>query len=221
MSIQNLTKKNQEFIHIATHQLMKDGKSDTEIKAILEEALPNILEQQQKGVPARSFLGAPTVWAASFSQVAETTSTPVPEKNTKPVLMWLDSSFFLLAIVCLTNGLMTIFNPKAVNPTSSGLINLLVLAFVGGLAFYVMYYYIYRHANKPKSQRPKTWKALGLVFLATLAWMFTYMLTPLLPAAINPSLPAWGLLLLSAISFGACYIFRRHYKVQSAFAPVR
>ena len=28
MDIQKLTKKNQEFIHIATNQLIKDGKSD-------------------------------------------------------------------------------------------------------------------------------------------------------------------------------------------------
>ena len=35
MDLQNLTKKNQEFIHIATHQLIQDGKSDAEIKIIL------------------------------------------------------------------------------------------------------------------------------------------------------------------------------------------
>ena len=36
MDIQKLTKKNQEFIHIATNQLIKDGKSDQEIKDILD-----------------------------------------------------------------------------------------------------------------------------------------------------------------------------------------
>ncbi|TWT16323.1 DUF1129 domain-containing protein [Streptococcus sp. sy010] len=222
MSIQNLTKKNQDFINIATHQLMKDGKTDSEIKAILEEVLPSILEQQGKGVPARNFLGAPTVWAASFSQPTETEQeTVAEEKNTKPLLMWLDSSFFLLAIVCLINGMMAIFNPKSVNTISSGLTTLLTLAFVGGLAFYMMYYYIYRHANKPRSERPSTWKSLGIIFLATLVWMILYTLTPLLPSALNPSLPVWGLLLLSACAFLVCYYLRRHYKVQSAFAPPR
>ncbi|MGT2926957.1 DUF1129 domain-containing protein [Streptococcus cuniculipharyngis] len=221
MSIQNLTKKNQEFINIATHQLIKDGKSDTEIKAILEEALPSILEQQQKGVPARSFLGAPTLWAASFSQKVEEKQEAAQPKNTKPLLMWLDSSFFLLAIVALINGFMGLVNPKSVTSISSGLTTLLVLAFVGGVAFYVMYYYIYRHANKPRSERPNTWKSLGIVFLATLIWMFAYMLTPLLPQALNPSLPSWGLLMLSLLSFGVCFVLRRRYNVQSAFAPQR
>ncbi|MGL6299265.1 DUF1129 family protein [Streptococcus iniae] len=68
MDFQNLTKKNQEFIHIATNRLIEDGKSDQEIKEILEETVPTILEKQRQGIPARSFLGAPTAWATSFSK---------------------------------------------------------------------------------------------------------------------------------------------------------
>lgn len=48
MELQELTKKNQEFIHIATSQLIRDGKSDQEIKELLEEVLPTIIENQKK-----------------------------------------------------------------------------------------------------------------------------------------------------------------------------
>ena len=44
IDLQKLTKKNQEFIHIATQQFIKDGKTDAEIKAIFEEVIPKILE---------------------------------------------------------------------------------------------------------------------------------------------------------------------------------
>ena len=74
MDIQKLTKKNQEFIHIATNQLIKDGKSDQEIKDILGDIIPELIENQKKGITGRGLLGAPTVWAASFS----------PEKHQKP-----------------------------------------------------------------------------------------------------------------------------------------
>ena len=69
MDIQKLTKKNQEFIHIATNQLIKDGKSDQEIKDILSDVIPELIKNQNqgKGIPARTLFGAPTVWAASFS----------------------------------------------------------------------------------------------------------------------------------------------------------
>lgn len=48
MDIQKLTKKNQEFIHIATNQLIKDGKSDQEIKDILGNVIPELIENQKK-----------------------------------------------------------------------------------------------------------------------------------------------------------------------------
>ena len=74
MDIQKLTKKNQEFIHIATNQLIKDGKSDQEIKDILGNVIPELLENQKKESQDAVFLVLQTVWAASFS----------PEKHPQP-----------------------------------------------------------------------------------------------------------------------------------------
>ena len=69
IDLQKLTKKNQEFVHIATQQFIKDGKTDAEIKTIFEEVIPQILEEQAKGTTARSLYGAPTHWLiASLSK---------------------------------------------------------------------------------------------------------------------------------------------------------
>ena len=76
MDIQKLTKKNQEFIHIATNQLIKDGKSDQEIKDILGNVIPELIENQKKGITGRGLLGAPTVWEQLVS--------PENTKNLKP-----------------------------------------------------------------------------------------------------------------------------------------
>lgn len=57
MDIQKLTKKNQEFIHIATNQLIKDGKSDQEIKDILGNVIPELLENQKKESQVADSLG--------------------------------------------------------------------------------------------------------------------------------------------------------------------
>lgn len=84
MDLTNLTKKNQEFIHIATNQLIQDGKSDDEIKAILEEVLPTIVENQKKGLTARALFGAPTVWAASFTEKASDKKAEQTAKNDNP-----------------------------------------------------------------------------------------------------------------------------------------
>ena len=48
MDVQNLTKKNQEFINIVTHQLLQSGKSDEDIQTILAKTLPEIIEKQKQ-----------------------------------------------------------------------------------------------------------------------------------------------------------------------------
>ena len=111
MDIQKLTKKNQEFIHIATNQLIKDGKSDQEIKDILSDVIPELIKNQKKGITGRGFLGAPTVWAASFSPekhqqaVSGKPSKEIPETDKTPWKMWLDTSLFLLSIVAIMNAI--------------------------------------------------------------------------------------------------------------------
>lgn len=168
MDLTNLTKKNQEFIHIATNQLIEDGKSDEEIQAILEEVLPTIIENQKKGLTARALLGAPTVWAASFTEKASDAKANQEKKNDNPWLMWLDTSLLFIGIVALLNALMGFFNSAT---TSSGLFSLLALGFGGGAAMYATYHFIYRFAGKPKSERPG-WKKTFLVLgLAMLGWV--------------------------------------------------
>ena len=61
--LNQLSKKNQEFIRIAKHQLLENGKSEEEAESLIQEILPAIYENQGKGIPARTLFGAPTVSA--------------------------------------------------------------------------------------------------------------------------------------------------------------
>jgi len=127
MDLTNLTKKNQEFIHIATNQLIKDGKTDAEVQAILDEVMPTILENQKKGVTARTLLGAPTVWAASFTEKASDKKSDQEKKNDNPWLMWLDTSLLFVGVVAILNAVMGFFNSTT---TSSDLFHLSLLVLV-------------------------------------------------------------------------------------------
>lgn len=216
MDLQHLTNKNQEFIHIATHQLIKDGKSDEEIKAILENILPEILDNQKKGIPARTFLGAPTTWAASFTDKANQESKENQAKNTNPWLMWLDTSLLFMGVVALLNGLMLLFNSKTV---SAGLISLLALSFGGGAAMYAAYHFIYRHMGKPKGERPGWFKTILILTAAMILWILIYTATAFLPATVNPQLPAIALLLIGAAAFGLRHFFQKKYNILNAMAP--
>ena len=92
--LNQLSKKNQEFIRIAKHQLLENGKTEEEAESLIQEILPAIHENQGKGIPARTLFGAPTVWANSFSE-KERYEKEHPKLNDAPSLMILDSFLFI------------------------------------------------------------------------------------------------------------------------------
>ena len=147
IDLQKLTKKNQEFIHIATQQFIKDGKTDAEIKAVFEEVIPQILEEQAKGTTARSLYGAPTHWAHSFT-VKEQYEKEHPKENDDPKLMIMDSALFITSLFALVSALTTFFSTD--QAIGYGLITLLLVGLVGGLAFYLMYYFVYQYYVNPR-----------------------------------------------------------------------
>ena len=216
MDLTNLTKKNQEFIHIATNQLIHDGKSDEEIKAILEEVLPTIIENQKKGLTARSLFGAPTVWAASFTEQASDKKSEKEEKNDNPWLMWLDTSLLFIGVVALLTAVMGFFNSAT---TSSGLISLIALGFGGGAAMYAVYHFIYRHSGKPKSERPGWFKTILVLVLAMLGWVIIYTATAFLPTAINPQLPPIVMLILGAAALIGRHFLQKKFNILNNMTP--
>ncbi|MGT2742380.1 DUF1129 domain-containing protein [Streptococcus plurextorum] len=211
MQLENLTKKNQEFIKIATHQLIQDGKTDDEIKNILEDVLPQIEANQKKGIPARTFLGAPTVWAATFT-VKEGQKTAPAEKNTNPWLMWMDTSLLFLGAFSLLNAVTKSINPNA---AGYGILTLLILTLTGGAAMYAIYYFVYRHIAK--GNRPHWAKSLGILLGITTLWIVIFTLSSLFIApSINPVLSVTNLAIIGAIAFGARYYFQKKYNIANA-----
>ncbi|HEM5489636.1 TPA: DUF1129 family protein [Streptococcus suis] len=213
--IKELTKKNQEFIHIATNQLIKDGKSDSEIKELLEEILPTIIEKQKTGITARNLYGAPSEWATSKS-ITKQEETVKTEYNENPWLMWLDSSLFMLAIIAGINGVMNLLGQGA----QYGLLTLLVIGFGVGAGMYFMYHFVYREQIKT-GQRPKLLKAILFLGLATLAWSLVFLLAALIPTSLNPVLPPLVTILIGAAAFGARYLLKKKYNIRNAMSPVQ
>ncbi|HFR3692330.1 TPA: DUF1129 domain-containing protein [Streptococcus suis] len=211
-----LTKKNQEFIHIATNQLIKDGKSDQEIKSLLEEILPTIIEKQKTGQTARSLFGAPSEWAASKSAAPSQEKQETVEYNENPWLMWLDSSLFMLAIIAGINGLMNLFNQGA----QYGLVTLLVIGFGVGAGMYFMYHFVYREQAKT-GKRPNLLKAILFLGVATLAWSAVFFLAALVPANLNPIPHPILTILICAIAFGIRYLLKKKYNIRNAMQPVQ
>lgn len=212
--IKELTKKNQEFIHIATNQLIKSGKTDSEVKELLEEILPVILENQKAGVTARSIYGAPSDWAASKTVKPEEAGKQ--ELNENPWLMWLDSSLLLLAIIGVVNGAMNSFGAGV----NYGLITMLLIGFGVGAGMYMMYHFVYREQVQT-GKRPSFVKAIGFLVLATLAWSLVFFLAALIPSTINPVVSPFFAILIGAVAFGIRYLLKKKYNIRNAMQPMQ
>ena len=103
-----LSKKNQEFVRIAKHQLIENGKTEEEATSLIEEILPAIFENQPKGVTARTLFGAPTVWANAFSN-QERYEKEHPKENDTPLLMITDSFLLVFGLFASISAFMNLF----------------------------------------------------------------------------------------------------------------
>jgi uncharacterized membrane-anchored protein len=214
----SLTRKNQEYVKIVSHFLTEEGKTSTEVDTIIQDLIPELQALETKGVTARSVLGAPTVWASQFTEkaVIETSKVSV-EKNTNPWLMWLNTSLFFLGILAIVNGFIANFPSNASRP-QTGVLSLLSMGFFGGAAMYAIYYFIYRHSGKPKSERPGFWKSFGGLLLAFFIWIVAVSAITYVPASINPVLPPIVAIIIGAVVLALAFWMKRKYNIESTLA---
>lgn len=208
--IEQLTAKNSEYVHNVTKQLMLLGKSDEEIKVILAEILPKIIEGQKEGILARKLLGAPMEFATQYKPEEDKVKRQETAKNESPFLMWLDSALLFFGVISVVMGLMGLFQPQA---SVYGLLTTLASSALAGLVMYWMYKYFY------SAQRPqKKGKGFAMLAVAMLAWAGVSVLVALLPKSINIVLAPYITIILGAAVMGIRFLIQRKFNVQSSMA---
>lgn len=208
--IEQLTAKNSEYVHNVTKQLMLLGKSDEEIKAILAEILPKIIEGQKEGILARKLLGAPMEFATQYKPEEDKVKRQETAKNESPFLMWLDSALLFFGVISVVMGLMGLFQPQA---SVYGLLTTLASSALAGLVMYWMYKYFY------SAQRPqKKGKGFAMLAVAMVAWAGVSVLVALLPKSINIVLAPYITIIFGAAVMGIRFLIQRKFNVQSSMA---
>ena len=208
--IEQLTAKNSEYVHNVTKQLMLLGKSDEEIKTILAEILPKIIEGQKEGILARKLLGAPMEFATQYKPEEDKVKRQETAKNESPFLMWLDSALLFFGVISVVMGLMGLFQPQA---SVYGLLTTLASSALAGLVMYWMYKYFY---SAQRSQ--KKGKGFAMLAVAMVAWAGVSVLVALLPKSINIVLAPYITIILGAAVMGIRFLVQRKFNVQSSMA---
>ena len=212
-----LSKKNQEFVRIAKHQLLENGKTEEEAESLIQEILPAIHENQGKGIPARTLFGAPTVWAASFSpeKHQKRYEKEHPKLNDAPSLMILDSFLFIFGVFAAISAFMNLVAPRR---TGYGLITLILGSLTGALLLYLMYYFFYQYMDgtKDRSERPSLWKSMPILVGVMFLWVIVLSFTSLLPQVLNPTIPDVLAIVLGALALVLRFYLKKRFNIKSS-----
>lgn len=219
ISLDKLSKKNQEFIRVATHQLIEAGKSDEEIKNLLEEIIPNILENQTKGITARGLYGAPSTWVHQLT-VAEQKAAENPAQNEDPRLMILDSALLILGLLSIFQGAINYFS-KTANPY--GFTTLILGSLAGGVVFYTLYRYVYRYyePDQEYGTKPPFWKSTLVMGGSVLLWLVAFTVSAFLPSFLNPQLPNLLVILIGGLTLAGRWYLKKTFHIKSAMVNPR
>ena len=219
VSIDKLSKKNQEFIRIATHQLIEAGKTDEEIKVLLEEIIPTILENQSKGITARGLYGSPTAWVQQLT-AAEKKAAENPAQNDDPRLMILDSALLIFGLLSIFQGAVNYF---AKTPNPYGFTTLVLGSLTGGLVFYSLYHFIYRYyePDQEYGTKPPFWKSAIVMSGAVLLWLVAFTLSAFLPSFLNPHLPNLLVIMIGGLALVGRWYLKKKFNIKSATANPR
>ncbi|MFC4653033.1 DUF1129 domain-containing protein [Lactococcus nasutitermitis] len=212
--IEELTAKNSEYIHAVTKQLMVIGKTDEEVKTILADILPQIIEGQKTGILAKKLLGTPQEFIQKYEpekKAGKTTKTS--NENTNPVLMWLDSSLMLFGAITAISGVLGLFSKKY---QTYGLTTTVIMAAVAGIVMYMMYRFFY---SQEATTRKWNWKNMFLVVAVVLVWGVLTAVTAMLPRALNPIVNSYVSIVLAVLAFGIKYLVKRQFHTRSAMTP--
>lgn len=212
--LEELTAKNKEYVHSVTKQLIIAGKTDDEVKAILDEILPQIIGGQKNGTLAKKLLGTPSEFVAQYTPKNADSKEQSANNNDKAVWMWLDSTLLFFGAITLINGGMGLVSPKN---NVSGFTSTLLMSMLAGLVMYMMYKFYYSQTGK----RKWNWKQVLIVVGVVLSWGLVAVLAGFLPAVLNPILNAYASLAVGVIALVVKYFVKRKFKIRSALTPVQ
>lgn len=205
--IEQLTKKNDEYVFKLRRELKDGGMSATDEETLLKTMLPEMITAQRQGKPATQLYGPVTVKAN------EILHTPKPEPKKPMWLLIVDQSLFFIAILAVMYGALAYFNPKTQNTATSGFLSLLLLSFMAGIFF--VYYADWM--QKDKKERRSAWLVLGGGVLLVVAVTFLSSALALLNTPLTQPMPWFANIIVGVVAYGIHWVLQHRYHLKSFF----
>ena len=202
---QQLTNKNEQYIFQLNNRLDEMDYDPVAKEYVLNEMLHEIIEAQEKHIPARRIYGTVTEQADNIS--GKNVEIPEEEQEKSPTWMiYMDGALFLGGIFSIVNGIGAWQAPES----EVGLLQIIMNFLLGGVAVLTLVKY---------SPKPGQTKGMLKYILATvsviLLWvlMITFALV-LVPDFLNPILPPFVIISIGILALGAKWYLKRELDIK-------
>lgn len=204
-----LTNKNKDYM-IKLNRALEKTTTVAERTVLFHQLLPEVIENQRKGITARQLYGtvAEKIATLSYEQ-----SVLLEEQANEPSENWklfLDSALMLGGLFSLVQGLTGMFDTSGPQGGSLGIVSLILNFVLGGFVGLVMTKFA------PKKGVEKGFvKYLVVSTLAMLVWVIVMMgAIVLLPSSINVLISAPVILAIGLVSLGAKIGLKKWLNIQ-------
>ncbi|UQS82172.1 DUF1129 domain-containing protein [Bombilactobacillus folatiphilus] len=203
---QKLSRKNEDYLFKLHKALQNNGKTTSQAQEIIDNLLPEVLENQVKGITARQLYGKVA------DKLDATLHRKVPSQTAANTPMWqmaVDNSLLFIAVFAVMYGIMSLFIKNPSRDNQSGILSILIIAIIWG----VLFGWLNKRMMTKKEEREPFWKTILVIIVGLLFMMLAWLFTVLLPPVLNPILPAWAEILIAVVAYGLRWLFRRYYHI--------
>lgn len=199
-----LSNKNAEYVFKLNKHLLDDGFKEEEAKEVIDGLLPEMIDNQIKGIPANQLYGPVT-------QKAKEIAHPVKKPKKTPFWgLWIDTALLFFALFGLLYGVVALTSKKTDPNNQTGILTLIVLSLMWG----ALLTWFNNQMRLPKSERPGWGKTIGYLALG-LVLMFIFLgAMAFVPTTINPTLNAAGYFVAAVVAYGIRFAFRRYMGIK-------
>ena len=201
---EKLTNKNKDYM-IKLNRALEGETSVSERTVLFNQLLPEVIEQQAKGVTARQLYGtvAEKLETLSYDQlVIEEEKSNEPSANWK---LFLDSALMLGGLFSVVQGLSGMFDKSSPQGGSLGIISLILNFILGGFVGLLMT----KFAPK-KGEKKGFGKYMLVSTISMLFWVVVMMgAIILIPPEVNVPIAAPVILAIGTSSLAGKYVLKR------------
>ncbi|EKB54929.1 DUF1129 domain-containing protein [Facklamia hominis] len=208
--LDQLTKRNQQFMFDIDRQLASSKLSDEKKQLIYQEMVPTLIEGQNHGQTYRHIYGTPSQTTALILEKEEDSSNLTTKSPDWQIA--LDGGLMLGSIFTLITGVGLLGRSQNQVGFMMGLLTIVINYFLAGIAM------LYTSKALPNLEAPKGKKGYLRYFListvAMLIWVvFVMGSQAILPAVINPILPPVAYIIIAILTFLLRYYLKRKYTI--------